>query len=207
MSGVDSLLYAGWYAKRFLAVVLRGSAQRANNWAIAAGGILGFFLELVGFKVTFAEGWAGALVSGFTGIGVAWVLVFLFQAARAPFRLWKDGQWHGNKFIYNEPKLALSGYVSPEHNNKAHCFRFLDAPPDSVIDYEFEFDAGTAKKYIALDVGCTPAQLTKFTDWNQRSYTSGAIRVNSKRDMCFAAFMKDDVCPFSVRIKVKGWEY
>jgi hypothetical protein len=87
------------------------------------------------------EGPTEILTQGLLYIALAWALFFVARLMVSPFFVYSDGQWHGGKFVYKEPKLAFHAYVSHQVNNEVFKFRFRDAPPFSFIEYKFEIDA------------------------------------------------------------------
>lgn len=150
------------------------------------------------------EGWEGSLVSGLVGVGAAWVLLFLGRFIYALFFNFRDGEWHGNEFVYNKPQFAKHVFASPAINNKAHSFYFPDAPPHSLVKFKFEFDG--RREFISADVQSGWRALPNFTSHEQLRYEKGSIRVGKYRRMWMTTFMRHDADPFSVRVYVTGWE-
>lgn len=50
------------------------------------------------------------------------------------------GQWVGNEFIYNKPKLLLTSKVTNEHNNKPITFKISDAEAGGYVYLRIEKD-------------------------------------------------------------------
>jgi hypothetical protein len=197
------LLYFLWLIGRHFKFAFRSSGQRATNWLPFGAGVLGFGADLAGVKVIFAEGWQGPIVQGLIATGIAWVVILLCRLGISPWRIWKDGKWYEDRFVYNEPQLAYAVQVSPSDNNKPHRFRFPDAPPNSFVNWTFEVDR---MSLINVDVRCRPFQLTTFTEAINRQAGGGGTRVNWRRDMCMTTFLRPDSVSMSTRIYITSWE-
>lgn len=144
------------------------------------------------------------IAQGLAYIALSWCVIFVFRLFLvAPFVIYKDGEWHGQKFVYLEPKLAVHAYVSEETNNKLFPFRFTDAPPFSVIYYKFEIDAPS--DFLSLIVIANPSQWSDFSGPADLFYTKGGIRVNRKREMFLKTFVRPNATPFSIRVYVTAW--
>jgi hypothetical protein len=130
-----------WWTGRCWRFAASGSFKQASTWATILGaGLLGVIANWWGRSVTFDTDWQGLVASGLVYTAVAWVAVFLTRLIAAPFFLYRDGEWHGQRYVYREPQLAAHLFAQPAHNNKVHNFRFPDAPPFSLIYYGIEFD-------------------------------------------------------------------
>lgn len=194
-----------WLGQRCLRVATKGTFASATNWSgVIGSAALAFLLQRYGAKLMPAESpfefvWQGLLL-----IALAWCLIFVVRLLFvAPFTIYRDGEWHGDKFVYAEPKLAFHAYVSPATNNKLFAFKFLDAPPFSLVEYKFDIDAPS--NFISIAVMAHPAQCPEFTSEMSMQYTKGGVRVNRQRNMFLRTFVKPDATPFSVRVYITGW--
>lgn len=195
-----------WWGGRCWRYATSGSLRGATNYAIIGTGLLGFVAEWSGHPVSFGEGWRAAVVSGLVYMAIAWLVIFVSRLLISPFRLYSDGEWHGQRFVYREPKLAFHTFASPAKNNFAHNFYFPDAPPFSTIHYQIEIGFGGQKSYISLDVGPHWKGLRDFQSYTDHRYGGGSFTVGKDRRMWLTYFMHQDADPFSVRIYVTGWE-
>ena len=98
-----------WYGGRCWRFALTGSFNSAANWGGILGvGVIGATLHYFGFAVAGTEDWRAIVALGLFYIAVAWVVIFFFRLVFvAPFVINREGQWHGNEFIYREPKLGF----------------------------------------------------------------------------------------------------
>ena len=194
-----------WWVKRYCRYASKGLGQRANNWTLVGGAVVGLGADALGIRMIPSEGWQGTLINGVIGLAAAWVLVLVIQLVRAPFRMWEDGKWHDGEFAYHEPKLATSITVTPADNNKPHAFKFTDAPPNAYIHYKIEIDPPGAS-YINVDVRCIPQQLQQRQEWSIQQHSSGAVRTNARHALCLTTFMRAAATPRQVRIYVMSWK-
>jgi hypothetical protein len=196
-----------WFGGRCSRFALAGSFKSATNWAGILGvGLLGFVLHQYGHKLMPAEHWYEIAGQGLLYMLAAWVFIFLMRLIASPFMIHREGIWHRNKFIYREPKLAYHCYISPADNNKAHKFRFPDAPPFSFIEYEFRFGGPNTFESMSISLMCTPVQLPKFESHTDFRYKGGGLLVNRRRDLCLTTFMHPNADPVSIRVYIKSWE-
>jgi hypothetical protein len=201
---ISKLEYLEWRLYRCFAYAVKGSVSRAQNWAVAAGGLAGFCLDIAGLKMTSVEGWQSALLAGLLGIGTAWVLLILARFLYALFFNFRDGQWHGDTFVYNLPQFIHHRRAEAKNNNViTHC-SFADAPPNSVIHYKIEFEG--RRELISACVAAHWKQLPEFKSHEDLYYTKGSIRVGKYRRMCMNTFVYANADPMSVRVYVTGWE-
>jgi hypothetical protein len=196
--------YAAWWAGQCIRFAWRSSGSRANNWGLVGAGVLGVAANASGVKVIFDQGIGGIFASGASGVVAAWILIFIFRLLISPWQIWKDGAWHGNHFIYNENRLVYTTTAQVADNNKAHQFRFKDAPPNALIHWYVEVTPTMAESQY--DVGCQPTSLLHLPRTGGFQPASGTTRVNRKRDMCIATFVKNDNIPRIIRLYVTGWE-
>ena len=163
--------------------------------------------------MTSLEGWQGALVSGAAGIGAAWVILVVARLLIAPFRMWKGGKWYGREFVYDEPRLAIAIRASQDTNNFVHHFKFPDAPPFALIKYTVE-RATPYLHHVQVDVhphwrGLRVMNADYLSDGELGRgsfYGGGSFRVRADRRMCASTFMRPQIDPTMVRIKITGWE-
>lgn len=195
-----------WYCGRCWRFGLAGSFRSATNWGGILGvGLLGWLLSQYGHTLMPAGNWYEAVAQGLIYIAAAWVVIFLVRTVLiAPFAIHQDGEWHGTRFVYREPKLAFHRLVSPADNNHAFPFRFPDAPPFHLLNYKIELDG--RQDLISACVMAHPNQFPLFQSHEELRYGSGSIAVNKQRDMYLRVFMRHDALPFSVRIYVTGWD-
>jgi hypothetical protein len=198
--------YVCWYCGRCWRFALRGSFQSASNWAGVLGtGFLAFLLERQGRKIMPAETWFETVAQGLLYIVAAWLLIFVVRLLFvAPFQIRAEGERHGTKFIYREPKLAFHRYVTRSNNNVIQRFRFRDAPPFTLIDYTIEFSGN--RHLVSICVAASPSQLPTFDDKSRLSYTKGSFPVGKNRDMFITTYLRAEADPFSIRVYVTGWD-
>jgi hypothetical protein len=171
------------------------------NWAPLVGGAIG--LLLAGFKLAFSEGALGALLNTLTGMGAAWLLVFLYQLLISPWCIWRDGKWYDGRFVYDQAPLAYVTHITAADNNKLHKFQFRDAPPKALIHWRCDVDYNALTN---IDVAGNPDELKKYLEPTIHQFEGGSVRVNPKRDLYATTCIREGGAPRTVRIYVTGWE-
>jgi hypothetical protein len=193
-----------WYGGKCLRFAVSGAYKSSLNWGgILGAGVIGGLADAGGFSLVAAEGWRGAVASGLVYTAVAFVVIFLVRVLIvAPFVIHRDGEWHGNKFVYREPKLAIHVYMSPKDNNRLYHFRFRDAPPFAMITYWIA--AERPNNFISIGLGPHP-HMPDFQSESDFSHGGGSFQINKKQDLFFKAFVHPQNDPFSVRIYIHAW--
>ncbi|HVV78559.1 MAG TPA: hypothetical protein VHD59_02950 [Pseudolabrys sp.] len=195
-----------WLGGRCWRIATAGLFEKATNWGSILGlAVVALALQWTGRGLMLADSWQSAIAQTALFIVAAWfVLLFLRLVFYAPFVMYREGTWHGNRFVFREPKLAFHAFVSTADNNSTYAFRFPDAPPFSFINYKIEPDG--PRHYISVAVMAHEKQLPVMATEHDCRYTNGGIAVNKDRDLCMRTFLRPDATPFSVRIYVTGWE-
>jgi hypothetical protein len=193
-----------WYFGRHWKWAASGMVHGASSWmSVVGAGLLALVLQRSGINMPVPLGWPGVLITGAT----AWALIFVARLfLLSPFRVWSDGTWHGNKFVYHEAVTALSKYVSPKDNNKIYKFRFPAAPPNGTITYEIATQH--ASQRIHVEVGphhYAISQPEDFADISWR-YSGGSFRMNTARELYYKTVMHPASTPSSIWIRITAWE-
>lgn len=194
-----------WYSGKCFRFAVSGAYKSSLNWGgILGAGVIGAAADVNGFSLIPGEGWQGVVASGLIYTAVAFLVIFLARLIFvAPFVIHRDGQWHGNKFVYREPKLAIHVYMSAKENNRLFHFRFPDAPPFSTITYWIE--AERPMNFYSLWIEPHP-HIRDFKTHSDHTYGGGSFQLNKNRDLYFKSFTHPGNDPFSIRVYIRAWE-
>ena len=61
-----------------------------------------------------------------------------------------NGRWHGSKFVYNEPLIVCVSVWTVSDNGKHVEIDFVDAEPNSLVDYYVELDSPSRSLSLVL---------------------------------------------------------
>lgn len=194
--------YALWWLSLCLKYAVRSSAQRANNWAMFAAFLLGAAADLAGVRFVYAEGPAGTLAAALLAAGAAWFIVLIVRLVLAPFRIWKNGVWRDDVFVFNEPVRAYTTIWRPADNGRIIEFKCTEVPPNSLVQYRLHIDGPRERLWGTLNPSGTP--------WFDLSRTrlggSGKVRTDSKQRFyleCYSMPATDDAI---VHVMFLGWQ-
>lgn len=205
---------ARWWLVRCVRYAISSSIHRANNWAPIGGGALGLAAYFLGVEMTFADGVAGATANALIGVGTAWILVFVYRLLLSPWRIWQDGTWHGNEFVYNEPVRVLTARWSPNENGRIIPFKVPQAPPFSLVTCKIEMDSGGHR--IRCQVCFATHAILKLDGFQDTQFFQGepnpstlakfSHRVETDRRLGLNCHSLPQTDPITVRVYVLSWE-
>lgn len=203
MTPYERYCWVCWKSGKCVRWAARISVKHAGNAAPLAGvGLVGWVLFLLGHDMDQPGNVLDMVGQAALFIGVAAAMLFLVALIVSPIFVDRDVQKYGSKRVYREPRLAFHKYVGPSDNGKDFVFRFPDAAPFSLVEYNIAPD--TALRLVGVHVAASRAQMGSMAMMPQ--HTRGAIRVGRRRELCCRMNIKPKMTPFSVRIYVTGWD-
>lgn len=198
--GCDTASYLWWCACRCMRSAVIGSVSRAYNWVLFTAFLLGTAANLAGYKVTFAEGPVGTLLSGLTAVVLAWILVVVIGLFSEPFKLWKNGVWLGERFIFSNPVRVFTGEWLPSDNGSLKTFRYSGVPPNSFVEFQVVFTGGDGRIWGTLVLH------QALKDDTTRYSGRGNIRTTSRQKFWLQCYSLPDTSPVIVHVDLIGWQ-
>lgn len=93
-----------------------------------------------------AGAWSAGILA-FCYVTVVWAVI---SVARAPFIVIRDdrasGTWHGNRFVYHEPRLVATFRCRATGDIERYKFVFSDVEPDAFVDFSVTLDPDVSSR-------------------------------------------------------------
>jgi hypothetical protein len=133
------------------------------------------------------------------------VLNLLLAPIRAIAEEQKLGGWHGNRFIYYEPKLLGAAVCSPSDNGKYAEIPVKDIPPGAVIDYKIEIE-GPANRINCILFGAYFFAPAIETLKSSHFALSGRVVVKKRQMVQLLSYSQPDTLSAIIRVYAISWE-
>lgn len=163
------------------------------------------FLWLVFLASGFARAHEEALVS-WAAIRALWyafpffLIVNIFTAIFSSSReVQEKGQWFGSRFVYHSPQHVFTTLVTPSDDDQSIPFMVKDAEPNTLVQFNLEYDRGLAVAAIGPFVQAIHSMGVS------RETTYGA-RIDAKRKTTLSIKIPENSDATIVRVYAISWE-
>jgi len=205
---------------------IRSRVRRRMGWRLYresllspllnAKAVFGYLASVIGLFLLFsflgekaATDRVSQVVVGVIASAAALVMWALVLALTIPSKVRKEekalGEWVGNRFVYREPRLALTKEWSPKDNGAYPLFPFGDAYPGVLLDYRIDID-GPANRLNCCVVGAYFFSPIDPVLESARFDLRGRVRLRKDGQLGLACYAMPDTLPAIIRVYILAWE-